>query len=265
MEKYLTTYLGVPRDRIQLLLGSKDHASASDPMYPSRARIVSVLTGLITEDKIKHGDNIIIYYAGHGASYYNEEEGLGFVEALCPIDRDVLGANGSPVSDISDREINGILTEIRHAKGYRTTVILDCCHSGGASRELPEPGSRTVPATRCATLQDMLLTGDNNLKGYNAYFPKSILAKDWCPDMDSHVLMAACKEYQLAKEKIVKQEDGTVGYVGIFTDSLLRVLRSGYWRKETTYADLVFGLGRSSRQTPIVAGKHKDARIWYQD
>ncbi|KAK0462313.1 caspase domain-containing protein [Desarmillaria tabescens] len=241
MEKYLTEDLCVPRDRIQLLLGSKEHTSADDPMYPSRAHIIGTLTGLIAEDRIKHGDNIIIYYAGHGTSY-NDEGHSAF-----------------------DREINGILTEICRTKGYRITLILDCCHSGGASREVPPPGSRTAPTTRCTTLQDMLLAGDNYLKGYNHYFPGSILARDWRTDMDSHVLVAACKEYQLAKEMKVKREDGTVEHVGIFTDSLLRVLRSGYWRKETTYADLIFGLGQSSHQTPVVAGKHRDARIWYQD
>lgn len=55
-----------------------------------------------------------------------------------------------------------------------------------------------------------------------------------------------------------------VGYVGIFTDSLVRALRSGYMSKETTYADLPFGLDECRYQTPVVSGRHKHARMWYQ-
>ncbi len=40
MEKYLTKDLGVPSNRIQLLLGSKKNLSPEDPTYPSRAHIV---------------------------------------------------------------------------------------------------------------------------------------------------------------------------------------------------------------------------------
>lgn len=48
MEKYLTKDLGVPSNRIQLLLGSKEHMSPGDPMYPSHAHIVGALLSLIT-------------------------------------------------------------------------------------------------------------------------------------------------------------------------------------------------------------------------
>ncbi len=60
-------------------------------------------------------------------------------------------------------------------------------------------------------------------------------------------------------------EDGKAGYIGIFTDLLVRFLQSDYWKKETTYADLVHCLDKAPHQTPVVAGKYKDARLWYQD
>ncbi|KAK0462314.1 caspase domain-containing protein [Desarmillaria tabescens] len=267
MEKYLTMYLGVPQNRIQLLLNSKEQTPAHDriPLPPSRANIIRTLTGLITEDEIKYGDNIVIYYAGHGASYYEDEGNLGFVKALCPIDRDVPDTNGIPISDISDREINVILTEISRAKGHRITVIFDCCHSAGASREVPQPGARMAYGTRSATLQDMLLVGDGNLKGYDWYRPGSILEKGWLPDRDSHVLIAACESYQFAYEKKVVQEDGTVGHVGIFTSSLVRALQSAYCDEGRTYAEIIRALECSCRQQPVVYGTHKNARFWYQD
>ncbi|KAK0475638.1 caspase domain-containing protein [Armillaria luteobubalina] len=266
MEKYLIEDLGVPSNRIQLLVGSKEHTSLDDPIYPSRAHIVGALRSLITNPAIAHGDNIVIYYSGHG-SYYSphteEDSEAGYIEALCPIDRDAPGDNGKPVPDISDREFNMILSLIAEAKGHHITVILDCCHSGGVCRSIPELGARTSPPTACASLSNMLDAGEKNLMHYPGY--RSILAKDWFPDMDSHVALAACKDYQYARAKRVKRADGTVeGYIGIFTDSLVRVLRSGLYQKETTYAHLVRYLDKTSHQTPVVAGKHKHARLWYQ-
>ncbi|KAK0460585.1 uncharacterized protein EV420DRAFT_1255628, partial [Desarmillaria tabescens] len=106
----------------------------------SRTSIIRTLLSVIDNPHIEYGDNIIIFYAGHGSCYsFSEEDDeqaeLGFVEALCPIDRGVTAdSDGIPVPDISDREFNTILSLIARAKGSRITVILDCCHSGGVSR-----------------------------------------------------------------------------------------------------------------------------------
>ncbi len=236
-------------------------------MNPSRTHIIDALLSIIHNPEILHGDNIIIYYSGHGSCYPSEEKGdntkIEYIEALCPIDRDTINDDGQPVPDISDREFNTILALISRAKGHRVTVILDCCHSGGVSRNLPEPGARTASPSRLATLQDMLRTGDKNLRHYPGY--QSIMSKDWYPDMDSHVVLAACKAYQFANSKKVEGKAGEAGYIGIFTDSLVRVLRSGYLKKETTYADLTHYFDMTAHQSPVVAGKHKGARIWYQD
>ncbi|KAK0505503.1 hypothetical protein EDD18DRAFT_1400005, partial [Armillaria luteobubalina] len=144
--EYLTTNLGVPGIRIQLLLGSKKRTSPEsskfrdDPMYPSHVHITTMLLSLIDNPDIKKGDNIIIYYAGHGSSYqcsdYNDvknadyheigPESTGYIEALCPIDHDTVDENGNTIPDISDREFNTILTLISQAKGNHITIILDC-------------------------------------------------------------------------------------------------------------------------------------------
>ncbi|KAK0219273.1 hypothetical protein EDD85DRAFT_961229 [Armillaria nabsnona] len=114
-----------------------------------------------------------------------------------------------------------------------------------------------------ATHQDMLLAGENNLMHLEGY--RSIRDDGWLPVINSHVVLAACEDYQYAKGKKVIKEDGTEGYIGIFTDSLVRVLRSGDYQKDTTYADLVHCVDQVSYQTPVVAGKYQNARHWYQD
>ncbi|KAK0207481.1 hypothetical protein IW262DRAFT_1234250, partial [Armillaria fumosa] len=134
--EYLTTKLGIPAMRIQVLLGSKQHTSSGS-------------SNLINNPDIKKGDNIIIYYAGHGSSYqfsdYNDVKetlddheispgSTGYIKALCPIDRDTFDENGDTIPDISDREFNTILMLISRVKGHHITVILNCCHSASVSR-----------------------------------------------------------------------------------------------------------------------------------
>ncbi|KAK0218535.1 hypothetical protein EDD85DRAFT_780884, partial [Armillaria nabsnona] len=167
------------------------------------------------------------------------------------------------VPNISNRDFSTILTLISQAKGHCITVILDCCHSGGVSQNLSEPGAQTASPSRLAMLQDMLLTGDKNLRHYPGY--QSIMSKDWYPDMESHVVLAACKAYQFANSKKVEGKAGEAGYIGIFMDLLVHVLQSGYLKKETTYADLAHYFDMTAHQTLVIARKHKGVRIWYQD
>ncbi len=141
MVQCLVEVVGVPKDRIQTLLGPKDQHDAN--AIPSRQNILSTLRSLSTKTDIKRGDPIIFCFAGHGSRYawsgLDDDNGLnsdkehdnehsparaGFVEALCPIDRD-------NVPDISDRELNTIFSQIYRTGGHPITVILDCCHGGG--------------------------------------------------------------------------------------------------------------------------------------
>ncbi len=135
MERYLIEDLGMSRDRIQLLLGSKENLSPENPTYPSLAHIVGTLLSLITNSNIARSDNIIIYYSGHGSYYLyhtEEDDEPEYIETLCPIDCNTL-ENSKPMPDISDQELNTILSLICQVKGHCITVILDCCHSSSVS------------------------------------------------------------------------------------------------------------------------------------
>lgn len=273
VERYLKDDLGVPQERIQLLLGS-EHASSEDPSFPSRVNITNTLLGLVGNPLILDGDNIIVYFAGHGSSYSpsdyfgrdtdsdSDDESLhsedGSIEAICPIDRDTVDASGLRVPDISDREINAIFQQVSCSKSHRITLILDCCHSGRHTRHFPEAGTRTIPPLPRASLRRMLHMADENLSSYPSY--QSVSARDWRPDMSSHVVLAACKPYQTAKE-----EESDAGYNGAFTYALIGTLRSGNLPKEATYVEVLFSLPRRCGQTPVIAGKHKRERLWYND
>ncbi|KAK0474345.1 hypothetical protein EDD18DRAFT_1018821, partial [Armillaria luteobubalina] len=125
MKDFLTVDLGVPEDHIRCLVSRQPSAK-----YIGTA---SDLGSLSANPRIQHGDNIIIYFSGHGSSYFCSDyyktdgiESKGCIEAICPVDR----APGSPfhgsIPDISDREFNTILAEISRTKGPHITCILDC-------------------------------------------------------------------------------------------------------------------------------------------
>ncbi|SJL16870.1 uncharacterized protein ARMOST_20400 [Armillaria ostoyae] len=270
VEKYLREDIGIPQERIQLLLGSQD-VSSEDPSFPSHTNIVNTLLSLVDNPQIEVGDNIIIYFSGHGSGYSPKDYHFGnaedsrslgavdeSIEAICPIDRDTIDGSGLRVPDISDREINSIFQQISRSKGHRITFFLDACHSGTHVRCFPEPGTRTVPPLPRASLRRMLHIADENLSQYPSY--KSILESDWKPDMSSHVIMAACKEYQIARE--VESE---TGYNGIFTRAVIDALRSGNLSEESTYIDLLCSLPLRGWQTPVVAGKNKNDRLWFKN
>ncbi|KAK0205944.1 peptidase C14, caspase domain-containing protein, partial [Desarmillaria ectypa] len=130
MENYFVSDLGVPKERIQRLLGSTEHRTFKNSSVPTRANIIETLLNLVHDPKIEMGDNIIIYFLGHGSCYspsdFDHTAEIGSIEALCPMDREDLDADGAPIADISDREINSILKEVSRNKGNHITFILDC-------------------------------------------------------------------------------------------------------------------------------------------
>lgn len=107
----------------------------------------------------------------------------------------------------------------------------------------------------------MLLAAEEALKNLPGY--RSIVAEDWVPDTESHVIVAACREDEVAKETRLKQRGEAWG--GVFTNALVKVLKLGKLREEATYTDLIETLGRRvCHQTPNVTGGRKNTRLWYQ-
>jgi Caspase domain len=71
------------------------------------------------------GDRIFIYYSGHGFRHVvDTPQGAFHREALVPVDTGKL---------LYDYELNGLLADIV-AKTSSVTLVLDCCHSAGATR-----------------------------------------------------------------------------------------------------------------------------------
>ncbi|KAK0183540.1 caspase domain-containing protein [Armillaria mellea] len=268
MKDYLQKDLRMPETHIECLLSS----GIQNAILPSRKNIIRKLLNLATDTQIQYGDNIIVFFSGHGTSY-SCSKGDGYdihmipnaegwrhlsfpIEALCPADRGESDGRRTPIPDISDREMNGILHHIARTKGHKITVILDCCHSGSGTRDIQDQaGVRSVAPL--GSPEAMLDAANETLSGCPDYH--SVVSEDWWPDKSSHVTLAACTEYQFAKET---QERGA--YNGVFTRSLVRALRSGHCKKETTYVDLIRALPWSPLQNPVVTGDHKRALLWHR-
>ncbi len=255
---------------------------------PTRANIIETILSLSTNTDIQHGGNILIYFAGHGTTYkcaqyfgykYGAAAMLGNVEALCPIDRspkhtastktpDTNGAKSSitsdpQVPDISDREINTILAEISRNKGDHITFILDCCYSAGITRG-PKEGVRSISPLPSSSIPDMFGVADETLKHIIGY--QSIKYARWRPDMDSHVVLAACNDYEQARE-VEGEGDINIKSNGVFTRALISAFKSADLNdKSMTYYKLIadLPLPKNPTQYPVIAGKHKHSRLWFQ-
>ncbi|KAK0227215.1 hypothetical protein EDD85DRAFT_776991, partial [Armillaria nabsnona] len=223
-----------------------------------RANIIRALCSLVHNPQIEQGDNIVIYFSGHGSTGGRPGDHLFPIEALCPIDRNTIDSSGSRVPDISDREINAILTEISRAKGHHITCILDCCHSGGITRGAGVPGTvRAISPLSSVAFMAMFRIANKTLDS----LPRahSLWTPGWHADMKSHVILAACKAHEFAKEDVKDSR-----YHSVFTYALVKALKSGYWKAGTTYVDLVGAVPHYLHQTPIVAGENKHEWLWYQ-
>ncbi|KAK0474989.1 peptidase C14, caspase domain-containing protein [Armillaria luteobubalina] len=248
MEDYLTNHAAVKKTRIQRLLGpsGENAATPSDSLPPTRKNIIDTLQSLANNDRIMHGSDILIYYAGHGASYPGP---AGTTETLCPIDRDAK----TGCHDISDRQINEILYQISCRKGHRITVIFDCCYSGGTTRGNSNSHQeqfrfRGVPPLPDVSANSTLRTADEDLNLLGS--DRSVLASGWRAIMDSHVILAACVDTEHAREK------GN----GVFTVALLEALKSNLLTRQSTYIDLLNALSVDG-QKPVLAGKHKNSQL----
>ncbi len=132
VDDYVKKYLQVPEDHITLLENAR------------RDEMIDVLYNFRDNKTIPFGDNILIHYSGYGSGYdYVQGRPTPFVGAICPIDR------GCGACDISERELDSILSELCAAKGPNVTFISDCCYIGSSFRSAKEGAVfRVVPPLR---------------------------------------------------------------------------------------------------------------------
>ncbi|WP_239067650.1 caspase family protein [Actinomadura bangladeshensis] len=190
------------------------------------------------------GDTALLWFSGHGsqqpvAPEYWHLEPTGMSQSLVCHD-----SRQSGVPDLTDKELSALLDRIA-GRGAHVAVMLDCCHSGGGTRD-PGDGVRGIPAA--ATAPDS-----------SAYLPelRSVAERALTASTrPEHVALSACQSHERAVELMTGGERR-----GIFTTSLLEAMRC--LGEGATYRDLLLNArsrveGFRASQTPVLYPAHRD-------
>ena len=139
-------------------------------------------------------DTVLFYYSGHGSQEPVPPELLaiepdGLDETLVLYDSRTVGQ-----FDLADKELGALISEVA-ADGAHVVVILDSCHSGTATRALGDT-VRRAPTDRRPRPLASFLAGAGELAGAS----RTTDGSAWITSPSRHVLLAACRDEEEAKE-----------------------------------------------------------------
>jgi pimeloyl-ACP methyl ester carboxylesterase len=192
-------------------------------------------------------DVIIFYYAGHG-SYEPAPEVFRVKNSDYQIETLVCyDSRTTEGRDLADKELNYLIEQVAK-KSPHILIILDCCHSGTATRD-PEVIERQTPGDgRTRDLKDFIFPEE---------WLKARLSETY--KLPRHVAIAACRSHQTAKEH--RGEDGKRrgAFSYFFTQALQRTNSS------LSYADLIQDInalivGKVNDQSPQIEAQAEDLR-----
>src|SRR5829696_2406345 len=146
-------------------------------------------------------DVALFYYSGHGSQQATPEELWSIEpdhrnETLVCVDSRSAGS-----WDLADKELAALLEQIS-ASGCHTLVVLDCCHSGGGTRDAEEVVRLAPPDDRPRPASTFIGVGGRTGSLPSAPNGGVRGAAHWTP-AGRHVLLAACRSSETAKEVTV--------------------------------------------------------------
>lgn len=227
VQDFLSTRLGVPTDHIFTLTatnGGADQPQEPPAQWPTYDNILMGFQRITTV--AEPGDQVIIHYSGHGGratTAYPELKGANeHDEALVPTD-----IGNSEDRYIRDLHLAKLLQEMVDKKLY-VTLVLDSCHSGGATR-----GGRAQPRGigQIDTSDRTSLLTDNERQVQIANWQSALSRSTrnvkpdsgWLPEPQGYTLLAACRGTELAYEDTF-EIDGVQTRCGALTYALLDAL-----------------------------------------
>lgn len=261
VETYLKeTFNLTPNQIIKLTATASDNPDRpQEPaeLLPTYENIVTKFKELTA--KAQPQDRVYIHYSGHGGRAKTIYESLkGFAaldEALVPTDI------GQPNSRyLRDLEFAKLLEEMVQ-KELAVTLVLDSCHSGGATREIetedwnvrgggfvdttPRPKDSLV-----APLQELT----QNWQDLTENSRNITVVNGLLPEPKGYTLIAACRDNELAFEAVFEGTERN----GALTYFLLKALRE--FGTEISVKDLYNRVSnlvhnRFGRQTPMLLGE----------
>ena len=169
--------------------------------------------------RAQQDDVVLFFFAGHGSQekadpFFWGEEPDHLNETLVCYDSRRPGG-----FDLADKELDNLIWEVTRNEPS-ITVILDCCHSGSGTRELWERRLETRMDDRAL---DTYVFADKRNQRSSSLGVQLLKGR--------HVLLAACRDCETAKETILEDE-----HHGVFSASLLKVL--GQSTRELTHQEM---------------------------
>ncbi|PSB39628.1 peptidase C14 [filamentous cyanobacterium Phorm 46] len=261
VETYLKdTFNLTPDQIIKLTATASDNPNQpQEPpeLLPTYENIVAKFKELTA--KAQPQDRVYIHYSGHGGRaktiFESLKGSMALDEALVPTDI------GQPNSHyLRDLELAKLLEEMV-AKELVVTLVLDSCHSGGATKDIETDDGNV----RRGDFIDMMERPTDSLVA-----PLQELAQNWqisteysrnitvvnglLPEPKGYTLIAACRDHEFAYEKVFEGTERN----GALTYYLLKALRE--YGTEIPVKDLYDRISNLvhndfTRQTPMLIGE----------
>jgi hypothetical protein len=258
-EEFLQRKLGMLEERILKLTATNTSAvepPGSKDRWPTYENMVAAFQELT--EMAKSGDQVYIHYSGHGgraSTAFPELKGVnGLDEALVPAD-----IGSSEARYLRDVELAHLLKAMVD-KGLIVTVVLDSCHSGGATRGKGGAVARgngsidTAPRpteSLVASHDELAKTWETLSEGKTRAVK---LGSGWLLEPKGYTLLAACRASESAYEYAFdgRERNGALTYW--LLDSL-RQLGPGLTYKQLHDRILAKVHGQFERQTPQLQGE----------
>ena len=129
--------------------------------------------------------------------------------------------------ELADKELAVLIAEVSHNQP-QIVVILDCCHSGGLSRNSTTVGRWFRSSNRSRLLSSYLFAS----KSINNLFPSANFDRsksNWLSGLSGdYILLAACRSNEVAREYYCGEDRGIFSY--FLTDTLYRTNHRARYR-----------------------------------
>ena len=258
---FLTQRIGLDTANITMLAATLGGAKPQEPesQWPTYTNMVNAFAKLT--NRVTAGDQVYIQYSGHGGrttTMFPKIKGEGeFDEGLVPLD---IGKPNDPDARyLRDAEIHELLKRLVD-KGVRLTVVFDCCHSGGATRDLGgavkrgigQPDTSPAPAdSKVAPLSELIA----NWQGIDAATSRGLHSQsEWRFETKGYTLFAACRANESAFEYPFDGRESNGALTYWLVDTLSNAGPEFTWKMA---ADRVTAKvhGQFAAQTPMLQGE----------
>lgn len=204
VEEFLRRKLRVPEECILKLKASNTGAAEPpEPLeeWPTYKNMVAAFQRLT--NMAQPGDQVYIHYSGHGGrspTNFPKLKTNGLDESLVPMD-----IGNTETRYLRDIDLAHILKTMVD-KGLIVTIVLDSCHSGGATRGAGDTVVRGIDGidTTERPTQSLVASDDELIATWQSLTQEATreltLGSGWLPEPKGYVLLAACRPSESAYE-----------------------------------------------------------------